>query len=64
MKENSAQIFMEIEYQKKVLNAFICLSLILLILIDSVYKIGKNYFLKQYQFIYSTILSYYFWSQH
>ena len=44
MKENSAQIFMEIEYQKKVLNAFICLSLILLILIDSVYKIGKNYY--------------------
>ena len=36
MKEKSALIFMEIKYQKKIL--------IVLILIDSVFRRGKNYY--------------------
>ena len=40
IKEKSAQIFMEIKYQKKG-SQCICLSIIL---IDSVYRTGENYY--------------------
>ena len=39
--EKSTQIFAIIKYQKKVLNLFICLSVIL---IDSVFRTCKNYY--------------------
>ena len=39
--EKSTQIFTTIKYQKKIAYQFICLSIILL---DSVFRSGKNYY--------------------